>query len=264
MNTNDEVFNAMLAAGELDDFLDLIDPQKFDEFSRSVFIELHKAVRLLESNADKYYNQSEEQISTTISLLLQKSGFQTKSEPSSRGHVDIFVEKDKFKWLIEAKIGYNNQKIFEGLLQLTSRYLTDQRSACLLLYFKKKDIKESFESWKDYIKNKSWMQYAVKEKMVEQCNFMYGESVIKPDCFCIGNSFLSDAKTSAGEVLDIYNLGVNLHFCPTDGSGRQAISLRREQAKIYFEHLYHDRLSGVSIDEQVLYEKLNDFFCFEK
>ncbi|QDK20882.1 hypothetical protein ES815_22235 [Leclercia adecarboxylata] len=264
MDLKDEVFDAMLASGQLDEFLDLIDPQKFDEFSRSVFVELRKAVRALESNADKYYNQSEEQISTTISLLLEKSGFHTKSEPSSRGHVDIFVEKDKFKWLIEAKIGYNNQKIFEGLLQLTSRYLNDQRSACLLLYFKKENIKSNFESWKKYIQNKSWMSYAVNENIVDQCELMYGETVIKPDSFCIGNSFLSDAKTTAGEVLDIYNLGVNLHFCPVDSSGRNGKALKKEQAKIYFEHLFHDRKNGSPIDEITLFSKLNDYFEFEK
>ncbi|PLO98234.1 hypothetical protein, partial [Klebsiella pneumoniae] len=85
MIIKDEVFDSMLSSGVLDDFLDLIDPQKFDEFSRSVFITLRNAVKSIESNADKYYDQSEEQISTTISLLIEKAGFQTKSEPSNRG-----------------------------------------------------------------------------------------------------------------------------------------------------------------------------------
>lgn len=264
MITKDEVFDSMLSSGVLDDFLDLIDPQKFDEFSRSVFITLRNAVKSIESNADKYYEQSEEQISTTISLLIEKAGFQTKSEPSNRGHVDIFVEKDRFKWLIEAKIGYNNQKIFEGLLQLTSRYLTDQRSACLLLYFKKENIKNNFESWKEYIQNKKWKDYAKMHDILNDCELMYGESIIKPDPFCVGYSFLAEAKTTAGESLDIYNLGANLHFRPVDSSGRNGVTLRKNQAKLYLEHLYHDKENGLPIDEKELYKNLNDYFDFEK
>lgn len=264
MIKTDEVLNDLVESGALNDFLDLVDPQAFDEFSRSVMITLRKAVRSLEQNANIYYNQSEEQLSTTIALLLESSGFKTKNEPSQRGHVDIFVEKDNFTWLIEAKIGYNNQKIFEGLLQLTSRYLTDQRSACLLLYFKKENIKSHFENWRMFLHNKEWVSYAQSNSILDKCTFSLNDTTVKTDGLCFGYSFLADVKTTSGETVDVYHVGANLHFCPFDTSGRDGSGLRKEQAKIYLEHFYHGKNLAEPIDMERVYRAIDDYFEFDK
>jgi len=263
MLKKDEVLEEVINSGELNDFLDLVNPKEFDEFSRSVLTTLRKAVKSLESNADKFYNQSEEQLSTTIALIIESSGYKTMNEPSVRGHIDIYVEKDGFKWLIEAKIGYNNSKIFEGLLQLCSRYLTDQRSACLLLYFKKRNIKSDFESWKSFLENKSWVEYAEVHDIMEQCNFCLEKTTIRKDKFCNGYSFISGIKTTAGESLDIYNVGANLHYNPFDSSGREGAQLKKEQAKIFLQHFYHARETNSLSELPSLYKALDDFFEIE-
>lgn len=264
MIKKDEVLTDLVDSGKLEDFLDILDPQGFDEFCRSVQITLTGAIQSLEKHADKYYNLSEEQLSTTISLLMEKSGYKTKNEPSNRGHVDIFVEKDNYEWLIEAKIAYNNHKIFEGLLQLTSRYLTNQKSACLLLYFKKRDIKSDFEKWKSFLDKKEWLEYANNNNILEDCNFSLNETKVKaaPSCFSYG--FMADIKTTAGETVDIYNIGANLYYRPFDSSGREGKELKKEQAKIILEHMYHGRNTGDTIDMSQLYKAINDYFEFDK
>ncbi|KKC61688.1 hypothetical protein WG82_21370 [Citrobacter amalonaticus] len=262
--TKDEVLADLVNSGKIADFLDVIDPQGFDEFSRSVMLTLNSAIQSLENNADKYYNLSEEQLSTTISLLIERSGFKTKNEPSNRGHVDIFVEKDDYKWLIEAKIGYNNHKIFEGLLQLASRYLTNQKSACLLLYFKKKDVKSDFGKWKTFIENKEWIEYANSNDILDDCNFCLSDTKIKPSSTCFSYGFMADIKTTAGEVVDIYHVGANLHYRPFDSSGRGGKALKQEQAKIFLEHLYHARDVKDKVDMAEVYKAINDFFEFDK
>ncbi|ENP0646463.1 hypothetical protein [Enterobacter hormaechei] len=263
--TNDEVLEDLVDSGQIEAFLDIIDPQGFDDFCRSVMLTLKGAIESLETNADKYYNLTEEQLSTTISLLIERSGFKTKNEPSNRGHVDIFVEKDDYKWLIEAKIGYNNHKIFEGLLQLTSRYLTNQKSACLLLYFKKRDVKSEFDKWKTFIEKKEWVEYANANNILEDCNFCLNDTKVKSDPTCFGYGFMADVKTTAGEVVDIYHVGANLYYRPFDSSGRDGKALRQEQAKIFLEHLYHARdVKKDAIDMAEVYKALNDFFEFDK
>lgn len=264
MPSQDDVFNALVDDGHLDSFLDLIDPKGFDEFSRSVLLKLRESVNSLEVNADKYYNQSEEQLSTTIALLLESAGFKTKNEPSARGHIDIYVEKDGFKWLIEAKIGYNNTKIFEGLLQLCSRYLTNQRSACLLLYFKKRNIKEDFQSWKDYLTNKTWLSYASTKGIAEDCELCLSGTNIKSDQYCFGYGFISAVNSTAGEPIDIYHIGANLHYKPFDTSGREGEQLRKEQAKILLEHFYHSRDTNTLQDLTAVYKAIDDLFDIEK
>ncbi|EMY7639953.1 hypothetical protein ABCT75_004039 [Citrobacter freundii] len=261
---NDVVLAQLVDSGKLDEFLEVIDPQGFDEFSRSVLLSLKSAVQSIEKNSDKYYSLNEEQLSTTISLLIERAGFKTKNEPSVRGHVDIFVEKDNFSWLIEAKIGYDNQKIFEGLLQLASRYLTNQTSACLLLYFRQSDIKTSFQSWKDFLQKKEWVTYARKHDILDKCMFSFNSSQVTSDALCFGYSFLSDIKTTAGEDVNIYHVGANLHYSPFDSSGRNGTQLKKAQAKIYLEHLYKTRDSGDVVDMTKLYQEINNYFEFDK
>ena len=264
MIKKDEVLTDLVESGKIDQFLELIDPQGFDEFCRSVRLALKSAVQSVEKNADKYYNLSEEQLSTTISLLLERSGFSAKNEPSNRGHVDILVEKDDYSWLIEAKIGYNNHKIFEGLLQLTSRYLTNQKSACLLLYFKKRDVKSDFSKWKTFIEQKEWIGYATDNNILEECSFSLHETTVKPDSNFANYGFISDIKTTAGESVDIYHVGVNLYYRPFDSSGRDGKLLKKEHAKIFLEHLYHGRDTKENVDLSQVYTAINDYFDFDK
>lgn len=260
----DEVLTDLVNSGKLEEFLENIDPQGFEEFCRSVQLTLNSAIQSIEKNADKYYNLSEEQLSTTISLLIERSGYKTKNEPSNRGHIDIFVEKDGYEWFIEAKIAYNNNKIFEGLLQLTSRYLTNQKSACLLLYFKKRDVKSDFTNWMKFIEEKEWAIYAKENDIYEDCDFSFKNTVIKSKSTCFGYGFMSDLKTTAGEVVDIYHVGVNLYYKPFDVSGRSGVSLRKEQAKIVLEHFYYAKDAMDNITMEKIYTALNDFFEFEK
>lgn len=264
MFKKDEVLTDLIDSGKLEDFLDIIDPQGFDEFCRSVQSTLNGAIQSLEKHADKYYNLSEEQLSTTISLLMEKAGYKTKNEPSNRGHVDIFVEKDDYEWLIEAKIAYNNHKIFEGLLQLTSRYLTNQKSACLLLYFKKRDIKSDFDKWKKFIAKKEWLEYAQANNILEDCIFSLNETKVKAAPACFGYGFMTDIKTTAGETVDIYNIGANLYYRPFDTSGRDGRALKKEHAKIFLEHFYHGRHTKDPIDMAQVYKAINDYFEFDK
>ncbi|HDR2401498.1 MULTISPECIES: hypothetical protein [Enterobacter] len=260
----DGVLSRLVHSGKLAEFLANVDPMNFEEFSQGVILSLRSAVQSIEKNADKYYNLTEEQLSTTISLLLERSGYNTKNEPSNRGHIDIYVEKNHFSWLIEAKIGYDNQKIFEGLLQLASRYLTDQSSACLLLYFRQADIKATFQNWQDFLQKKEWVTYATNNNILDKCTRAFDSTKVTKDSYCFGYSFLSNIKTTSGDTVNIYHVGANIHFHPFDSSGRDGVQLRKNQAKIYFEHIYQTRQSGVPLDEAKIYQELNNYFDFDK
>jgi hypothetical protein len=72
----------------------MLDPMNLKNLVRELFYRL-EVQHSIGKNADKYYNLTEEQLSTTISLLLERSGYNTKNEPSNRV-ILIYMLKNPF------------------------------------------------------------------------------------------------------------------------------------------------------------------------
>jgi hypothetical protein len=267
MSINDEVCRDFITGSdisEIEAFINTVDPKKFDSFVSGLVVKIHKTIRHIESKADEYYNYTEEALSGAIAFSLEANGYKVKNEAKERGRIDITVEKDEFTWLIEAKIGYNNQKTFEGLLQLTSRYLTSQRSAGFLIYYKKRQPSKAFGLWKQYIENKEWVTYATKHSILDECNEFFGGLSFSDDALCIKDSVKSSCLTSAGSPCQIYTFGVNCFFKPIDTSGRGNNSLKKAHALLDIHHAFHDYVAGEKFDIDGLMDAIDEHFsCTE-
>lgn len=265
---NDELARSFIldnSANDIEDYLDSVNPESFDAFVSGLIVNIHKIIQSIEAKANDYFSLSEDALSSIITTNLEGYGYKAENETQHRGRVDITVEKDGFTWLIEAKIGYNNPKIFEGLLQLASRYLTNQRSAGLFIYYQKKHPTKQFNSWRDFIEKQEWIKYANTHSIIGACNEMFGKLTVPNDKLCVNNTIKKVCFTSAGSKCNIYSFGVNCYFKPVDTSGRGSASLKKKHAKLYIEHAFHDYSIGEDLDIEKLMDSIDEHFsCTEE
>lgn len=236
----DPVFTSLLEKGEIDNLLDILQPSDFDEFVSGLLIKLQSACKDIASQADKFYFHGEESISAILAMLLEKSGYKAKQEPSIRGHIDILVEKDGFRWIIEAKIGYNNSKILEGLLQLSTRYLSDEKSACLVIFYKKSCYKQQMLKWRQYIDKESWRKYAKQYNFLVEAERYLKDTKSYDESCCLNPNFVFDVNVNGIDNIKIYNIAINVHFNPLDSSGRKNRELQEQNQAEYLKQVFYD------------------------
>ena len=79
-------------------------------------------------------------------------------EASYGGNCDITCNfQNKYLWLAEAKIDYDNGHIMQGFRQLVDRYITSseiQKEGALVIYCKDKVTHEVLTGWKKYFFDK--------------------------------------------------------------------------------------------------------------
>lgn len=240
MTAVDPVFSSLREKGEIKNLLDILQPDDFDEFVSGLLIKLQSLCKEIAFQADKFYFQGEESISAVLAMLLEQAGYRAKQEPAIRGHIDILVEKDGFRWIIEAKIGYSNSKILEGLLQLSTRYLSDERSACLIIFYKKNKYKEKMRKWRQYIDNESWRNYAKQYNFQAEAEQYLKDTKTYDESCCIDPNFVFDVNVNGVDAVKIYNIAINVYFNPLDSSGRKNKELQEQNQVEYLKQTYFD------------------------
>lgn len=232
----------------------LDDTDTFEEFIDALKVNLESVLLNLEKSGDQYYSLKEEQLNATVASMLRVFGYDVETESSHRGKVDITVKNSNFEWLIEAKIGHNNNYIFEGFLQLTTRYLTNQKSSGLLIYFQNDQPQVRFDEWCDYIDDCTWKKYATSKEILGACTKLFSNC----KCTIISSPTEKRAQTdcllSSGNISNIEFFGVNLYFNPLDKSGRAG------KAKMLFHAKRHLIESYLSYKEDGSYGSEEDLF----
>lgn len=264
MNKVDDVFRRLFKEGKIDNLIDVIEPSEFDDFASALFLQLQSACKELERHVNDYYHMDEEPISSMLGMLLGKSGYKAHREPSERGHIDLFVTKNGYAWIVEAKIGYDNNKIFEGLLQLASRYLTNQRSACIVIYYKHERPLVKLNEWKKYILNKGWSSYALKHSIAERCQKYFEKTKECSGSEILNQNFAFDMDINGIQMTKIYNLGVDLHFNPIDKSGRGNKKLQSNNDSLYLKQSFFDyKTDPQSIDVSEVMSRIGKVYGIE-
>ncbi len=116
--------------------------------------------------------QTEDQLTVSLILQLQKFGFSADHDATSGGHCDIVIkDNDNFLWLGEAKkvSGHNSSWIGDGFDQLSVRYDTGQPAqdrGCLIIFCNCERIDGILSSWKEFlIKNFSNVSVIAEDKI---------------------------------------------------------------------------------------------------
>lgn len=128
----------------------------YELYIGQLYKDLGLCIKDLESKAHYVHSHGEDELSLIIETQLNGMGYKASHDTFHNGHVDIYVQYHKFLWLGEAKIYGSPSKIFEGFLQLTTRYSNssqDNYHGGLLIYVQDTQLPsiEILDGWKDHV-----------------------------------------------------------------------------------------------------------------
>lgn len=203
------------------------------KFIDTLYGDIHSILERMEGSSEKYYCDDEDKITSAIVLTLCELGYDATEQTKKNGTVDITVKakENEFIWIGEAKIGYGNTKIFEGMLQILSRYMKRDSDAGLLIYFQKSGSHTAFNSWLKYLYHKEWVKYCNGKGTLKKVEPLLGH--LKSTDYRKTDNYYHDLSVfkPCGKAANIRMFYADLHHDPADKSSVTAQSLKLGQAK---------------------------------
>jgi hypothetical protein len=179
----------------------------YDEFIERLYRDLDSIISFLQKDPGVRKNDSEDRLTVEIVGLLCQSGYNAEHDAKIGGHTDLSVRKNDFLWIGEAKIHSNYDYLWEGFLQLSTRYSTgdtNQKNGGLIIYIRGSNAKSVMDNWRIWLSRK---------EEIEEYNSC--------DCELRELVFLSTHKHErSGLPFHVRHMPVLLHFDPKDKSGR--------------------------------------------
>jgi len=124
-------------------------PETSEVFIKRLYKELQEIIDGLERSASFRQSDKEDRITLDVVLALHRAGYNATHEEYSKGHTDITVTQNGFKWLGEAKIHKDYDWLLDGLKQLIGRYSTGREAGSgLLIYIKGSNAKAVLDEWR--------------------------------------------------------------------------------------------------------------------
>ncbi|MEL4280137.1 MULTISPECIES: hypothetical protein [Shewanella] len=205
-------------------------PPSESDFVSLLEEDIAKKITLMENSSDKHFYSMEDDITNEIVGALITLGYDASEQTKTNGAVDITVKNGDYKWIAEAKIGNSDYAIFEGFLQLLTRYIKRDTQAGVLIYYKKIGATIELSKFVTYLKEKKWKKsklIANSETAMEIIDFVFDEIQIinKTD-----NSFTLLTKTTSGNNIKVKVFSADFYFCPVDKSGRNAGKINKNAA----------------------------------
>lgn len=176
----------------------------YEEFIDVLYKDIDKIVLLKEENPELYQNDTEDRITVDIKNHLCLLGYNASHEEKIGGHADLVVRKKDFLWIGEAKIHRNYDYLWEGFLQLTTRYSTgdyNQKDGGLLIYIRNENAIKIINNWKNHLATKNLKDYSSKPCLNRNLAF-----------------FSNHQHEKTGQLFKVKHIGIMLYFNPKDKS----------------------------------------------
>ena len=240
--------------------------QPFDEskFIKKLYDDIDLIVTDLERSSNKYYCDDEDKITNIIALSLRMKGYDATEQTNSNGTVDLTIRDNtrKFTWLAEAKRGYSLNSVFEGLLQLVTRYIKREEHAGLLIYHQKQGAMKFLSDWHTYLSSGTYRNYTKVQERIDECDKCFRLSPVAYSMIPTENSHFFDftaVKPNDGQV-QIRCFIADLYFNPMDKSAGTNASLAKGQCKISLTDMCtHWECEGaIPSDLNVFFQTLKD------
>ncbi|WP_133082873.1 hypothetical protein [Enterobacter cloacae] len=216
------------------------------DFHRQLFDDISNIIKVMEGSSDKYYGDDEDKLSHAIVATLGQLGYGATEQTKKNGSVDITVttntsQNKKFEWIAEAKIGYGPQKIFEGLLQLLTRYIKRDNCGGLIIYYQKEKSNVLFNNWLKYLYKKDWSDYCEIKGTLGKISPLLGHLNIKQYQRVADDCYHTDIKVIKpnGAPFDLRCFYVDVYHEPVDKSGVANKSLKEGIARNKIREMYH-------------------------
>lgn len=184
----------------------------YDDFIESIYSSLKWAIKELQENPQHHRDSTEDQITHYLISILRAQNFNAFSDTETGGHVDIRIDKPgtDYLWLGEAKKDNSLNHVYEGFLQLTTRYATsatNQTQGGILIYILKKKATNFINDCKNNLIKKQIPNLKVSDDLENPLFFQTVSNIPR-----------------MGDHLSfkIRHLGISLYFSPKDHSGRNA------------------------------------------
>jgi hypothetical protein len=179
-----------------------------DDLIRNLYKDIDKVISQIQENPELRQEDNEDRLTIDIVNQLRILEYNVSHETKIGGHADIVIRKNDFLWLGEAKIYRdNNNYLWEGFLQLTTRYSIgdyNQENGGLLIYIRQEDASSIMKNWQNYLLEKSLPDYSFRL------------------CKMRSLAFISTHKhEKSGLLFHVRHIPVMLHFAPKDKNGRR-------------------------------------------
>ena len=207
---NPRAYNAAMSYIMIDNYEDFLD---------RLYSAMDKIIVSLQENPNIYGDMTEDQLTQIIIDRLKGHDFNAYSDPNTGGHVDLRIDYPgtNYLWLGEAKIDNNKEHVYEGFLQLTTRYATgekNQTAGGIIIYIKNHPAVDFMSEIKEHI------QQQINPISISVCPER-GDWVF--------NIETNLPRVGGNISYHIRNMGVSLYFLPEDKSGRTAKKYQRKR-----------------------------------
>ncbi|WAT06445.1 hypothetical protein O1V64_10840 [Rouxiella badensis] len=244
--------------------VNVITPFNEQQFIDKLYGDIDFIMTDLERSSNKYYCDDEDKITNLIALSLRMKGYDATEQTNSNGTVDLTIKdgQNRFTWLAEAKRGYSLNSVFEGLLQLITRYIKREQHAGLLIYHQKSGAMTFLKDWYTYLSSGNYQKYEKIKDRIEECDKCFKLSPVEYSIGPDDNSNFFDftaVKPNDGTV-KVRCFIADLHFNPMDKSAGTNASLAKGQCKISITDIctQWDSDGKPPIDVNVLLQNLKD------
>ncbi len=186
--------------------------EDYPEFISVLYADLDDISYNFNKNPQRRAEDTEDRLTDEIVSALNLLGYTADHDRESGGHVDVTVELGSHSWIGEAKIHQGPAYLYEGFLQLATRYRPasgnwKHNHGGMLIYIQKqKNAAKLKQEWKDHLAC----------KFVEQ-----GEAIEFADC---KNNIFAFNSTHNHEISGLEFIVRHIPFLlthePKDKSGR--------------------------------------------
>lgn len=217
----------------------------YEDFVDLLHSEIQGHIEKLESDAEQLQGLDEDSITGNIVRMLNAGQiFKASAQTYQGGAVDLTVELQNHKWIAEAKKLTSNEKVFEGLLQLITRYVKRDISSGLLIYVLTGNFSQRKKNWKTYLSSGGGWEHYVDAKKEEEYRDALKE-LISGHNFTAEKpySFDSEIPLDRGTPLKIRHFFCNFVCKPMDLSGTKAKKHRTNLALNMLETMYDQSIA---------------------
>jgi hypothetical protein len=240
-------------------------PQSNNDFVSLLEEDISNCLSRMENSSEKHYSAREDDITGELVGNLFCLGYDASEQTKKNGAVDLTVKTEEFKWIAEAKRGTSHLHIFEGFLQLLTRYVKQDENAGILIYYQKKGAITQLKNFIEYLSERKW---STNTKILEhsiafqEINELFLEMKVDNNT---DYSFELHTKGLSGGIIRVKVFCANFYFNPVDKSGKNAQVIQKENARLRLMELHHfwQEMKYENFKVKDLDDVLSDFFQFE-
>ncbi|KAA0913107.1 hypothetical protein [Psychrobacter sp. ANT_WB68] len=134
-----------------------IEDNDYDAFVNQLEIDISLQISEIQGYSSLYFNKKEDEITIFLVSNLKSMGYYGSFHDTyHNGHVDLFIQDNRFKWLGECKLHAGNNYSEKGFKQLTTRYSDGHEfgnKGGILIYnqLKTKKTLECMQEWHNHL-----------------------------------------------------------------------------------------------------------------